>query len=91
MPGKIQLNASRVSWRERATQAALGVFLWWAVYAHVTSTNGQGGGIIAATCAAWGYVLVGTFAVNLVNQRRAALEPPNRPRRPGGGRPGSSS
>lgn len=72
---KRPLLSMRESWRERTVQAALSVILWWAVYWRVAGVYDPIGGIIAATVAAWGYVLVSTYAAYLINRKS-----------PGGGR-----
>ena len=68
------------AWRDRAVQAVFGVVVWWAVYYRVSAHYGLGGGMIAATCAAWAYVAVCACASYLLNQRGA-----------GSNRPGGSS
>ncbi len=80
------------TWRDRAVQAVFGVVVWWAVYYRVSAHYGLGGGMIAATCAAWAYVAVCACASYLLNQRGAGT---NRPGGSGGdggnGRSGGSS
>jgi hypothetical protein len=80
------------TWRDRAVQAVFGVVVWWAVYYRVSAHYGLGGGMIAATCAAWAYVAVCASASYLLNQRGAGT---NRPGGSGGeggnGRSGGSS
>ena len=80
------------TWRDRAVQAVFGVVVWWAVYYRVSAHYGLGGGLIAATCAAWAYVAVCACASYLLNQRGAGT---NRPGGSGGdsgnGRSGGSS
>ena len=85
-------------WRDRAVQAVFGIVVWWAVYYRVSTFYGLGGGMIAATCAAWAYVAVCACAAYLLNQRGSGANRPGGPggggpNRPGGGsgRPGGSS
>jgi hypothetical protein len=80
---------TQAAWRDRAVQAVFGVVVWWAVYWRVSEHYGLGGGMIAATCAAWAYVAVCACASYLLNQRGPGA---NRPGGPGGnGRSGGSS
>lgn len=80
---------SRDVWRERVIQGVLAVVVWWAVYLRVSGIYGLGGGIIAATCAAWGYVLLSTYAGHLLNQRGSGPNPPRGPQTPTGRWPGA--
>ena len=73
------------AWRDRAVQAVFGVVVWWAVYYRVSAHYGLGGGMIAATCAAWAYVAVCACASYLLNQRGAGSN------RPGGSNGGGGS
>ena len=77
---------ARPLWRDRVVQGLFAVVVWWAVYLRVAQHYGLGGGIVAATCAAWAYVLVCACASYLLNMRGAGA---NRPGGPGG--PGGSS
>jgi hypothetical protein len=72
---------TQAAWRDRAVQAVFGVVVWWAVYYRVSAHYGLGGGMIAATCAAWAYVAVCACASYLLNQRGAGS---NRPGGSGG-------
>jgi hypothetical protein len=80
----------RMPMRERAVQAVLAVVLWWAVYWRVELTYGEGGGIIAATCAAWGFVLLCAWAAYLLGQRAAGGDQHGGPRPPSPRWPGAS-
>jgi hypothetical protein len=68
-------------------QGLLAVILWWAVYYRVGMVYGQGGGIMAATVAAWAYVLVSSCAAFMLNRRTSGSggprNPPPRGRWPG--------
>ena len=75
--------------RERLVQGALAVVVWWAVYYRVGPLYGQGGAIVAATCAAWGYVLVCAYAMHLLNRRSASANHPRGPQPPSGRWPGA--
>lgn len=68
-------------------QATLAVVLWWAVYWQVADGYDPGTGVFAATLIAWGYVLVSTFAVYLLNARASRAERP--PHAPSGRWPGA--
>jgi hypothetical protein len=80
-------SGARAILRDRAVQGLLAVILWWAVYYRAGTIYGQGGGIVAATCAAWAYVLVSSYATFVLNRRAARnggpRNPPPRGRWPG--------
>ncbi|MBI3972196.1 MAG: hypothetical protein HY332_12975 [Chloroflexi bacterium] len=80
----------RIALRERVVQGILAIIIWWAVYWRVGMLYGQVGGIIAATFAAWSYVLVTTYVAYVLHQRASANEGPRGPRPPGGRWPGAS-
>ncbi len=75
--------------QDRMIQGLLAAILWWAVYYRVDAGYGQGAGIIAATCAAWLFVLVGAYAVHLLNQYAARANGPRGPQPPRGRWPGA--
>ncbi len=76
---------------DRAVQGILALVLWWAVYFWVLQGYGQAGAIVAATCAAWGFVLVSGCAVYFLNRAGDELPPrgPPGPRGPSGRWPGA--
>jgi hypothetical protein len=83
---KPRLARLRTAWRERAILTLLAVVLWWAIYLRVLAGYGLGSAVIVATCTAWGYVILGTYAAHVLNNRAAG---PNGPRAPGGRWPGA--
>ena len=85
-PGRL----SQAAWRDRAVQALFGVVVWWAVYLRVSTYYGLGGGLIAATCAAWAYVAVCACASYLMNQRGPGANRPGGSGSPPGRWPGAS-
>jgi len=88
--GRPASEGARAVLRDRAVQGVLAVVLWWAVYYRVTTAYGQGGGIVAATCAAWAYVLVSSYAAFVLNRRAAGGNGPRGPIPPRGRWPGAS-
>jgi hypothetical protein len=86
MQVKERVEQLRNAWRERTVQAVLAVALWWAIYWRVTEGYGLGSGIIAATCTAWGYVILSSYVTHLLNARSAGSD---RPQPPGGRWPGA--
>lgn len=91
---KEQLAAVRAEWRERLVQALLAVVLWWAIYWRVLQSADPNGAandttivaIIAATCIAWVYVLLSTYAVHALTSRtRSSGSSPRGPRASSGG------
>jgi len=75
-------GGARAVWRDRAVQGVLAVILWWAVYYRAGTMYGQGGGIIAATFAAWAYVLVSSYAAFVLNRYGGGKNGPRNPPRP---------
>jgi hypothetical protein len=84
-----RLAQLRSTWPERTVQAVLAVVLWWAVYMRVAEgyAFGLGSGIIAATCTAWGYVILSSYVTHLLNARGTGGRP-HGPNPPGGRWPG---
>jgi hypothetical protein len=89
-PPKSSNGLSRALWRDRLVQALFGAIVWWAVYYRVSTHYGLGGGIIAATCAAWAYVAVCACASYLLNQRGPGANRPGGSGSSGGNWPGAS-
>lgn len=86
-PRKASLRSIRA---ERYTQALLALILWWAVYWQVSRSYGLVTGIVAATCASWGFVLLSTWVGYLLDRYWARAEGPGKPRPPNGRWPGSA-
>lgn len=86
MPVRRRITELRQAWRERTVQALLSVALWWAIYWRVAEGYGMGSGVIAATCTAWGYIILSSYATHVLNARAANSD---HPRTPGGRWPGA--
>ena len=87
---KLFAGRNRSRWRDRVVQAIFSLVVWWAVYWRVAAQYGPGGGVIAATCAAWLYVLVTAYAAYLLEQREPGANRPGGSAGGGGRWPGAS-
>jgi hypothetical protein len=89
-PIRRRAAAFRQVWRERTVQGLAAVLLWWAIYLRVVEGYGFGSAIVAATCTAWGYVILSSYVTHVLNARTAGSDRPSGgPRTPTGKWPGA--
>jgi hypothetical protein len=87
-PLRQRVAGLRQSWRERLIQALLAILLGVGIYWRVSEGYGAGAAVVAAVCGAWGYLILSTYIVRLM-EAGAGSNRPRGPQSPGGRWPGA--